>query len=32
MIALLRLLMPDINMAATTALQTLDPAGREKGF
>lgn len=32
MIALLRLLMPDINIAATTALQTLDPLGREKGI
>ncbi|MCK5078213.1 MAG: [FeFe] hydrogenase H-cluster radical SAM maturase HydE [Calditrichia bacterium] len=31
MIALLRLLMPDINIASTTALQTLDPLGREKG-
>jgi len=30
MIAALRLLMPDINIAATTALQALDPAGREK--
>jgi biotin synthase len=32
MIAMLRLLMPDINIASTTALQTLDPAGREKGL
>ncbi|GAB4173316.1 MAG: [FeFe] hydrogenase H-cluster radical SAM maturase HydE [Calditrichia bacterium] len=32
MIALLRLLMKDINIAATTALQTLDPLGREKGI
>lgn len=32
MIALLRLLMPDINIAATTALQTLDPHGLEKGL
>ncbi|MFA7116485.1 MAG: [FeFe] hydrogenase H-cluster radical SAM maturase HydE [Bacteroidales bacterium] len=31
MIALLRLLMPDINISATTALQVLDPLGREKG-
>ncbi len=31
MIALLRLLLPDINIASTTALQTLDPLGREKG-
>jgi biotin synthase len=29
MIALLRLLMPDINIAATTALQAIDPRGRE---
>lgn len=29
MLALLRLLMPDINMAATTALQALHPQGRE---
>lgn len=32
MIALLRLLMPDINIAATTALQALDPFGREMGL
>lgn len=32
MIAILRLLMPDINIASTTALQTIDPAGRERGF
>jgi biotin synthase len=32
MIAVLRLLMPDINMAATTAMQTLDPLGREKAI
>ena len=32
MIALLRLLMPDINIASTTALQTIDPLGREKGI
>lgn len=30
MIATLRLLMPDINIAAATALQAIDPAGREK--
>lgn len=30
MIACLRLLCPDINIAATTAMQTLDPQGREK--
>lgn len=29
MVALLRILMPDINMAATTAMQTLHPQGRE---
>lgn len=32
MIAVLRLLMPDINMAAATALQAIDPAGREKAL
>jgi biotin synthase len=32
MIALLRILMKDINIAATTALQALDPVGREKGL
>ena len=32
MIALLRLLMPDINIAAATALEVLDPLGREKGL
>ncbi len=31
MIALLRLLMPDINIAATTALHALHPRGRELG-
>lgn len=31
MIALTRLLLRDVNIAAATALQTLDPAGREKG-
>lgn len=30
MIALLRLMMPDINIAATTALQAIDPLGRER--
>lgn len=29
MVALLRLMMPDINIAATTAMQTLHPSGRE---
>ena len=32
MIALLRLLMKDINIAAATALEVLDPHGREKGL
>lgn len=32
MIAVLRLLMPDINIASTTALQALDPYGREQGL
>lgn len=32
MIAVLRLLMPDINIAAATALQAVDPAGREKAL
>lgn len=31
MIALLRILMPTINIASTTALHALDPQGREKG-
>jgi len=30
MVAILRLMMPDINIAATTALQAIDPMGREK--
>lgn len=30
MIALLRIMMPEINMVAATAVQTLDPQGREK--
>jgi len=32
MIAVLRLLMPDINIAAATALQAINPAGREKAL
>jgi biotin synthase len=32
MVAALRLLMPDINIAATTALQVLSPEGRELGL
>jgi biotin synthase len=32
MIALLRIIMKDINIAATTALQTLDPLGREQAL
>lgn len=32
MVALLRLLMPDINIAATTAMQAIDPFGREKAI
>ena len=32
MVATLRLLMPDINIAATTALQTIDLFGREKAL
>ncbi len=32
MIAALRLLMPDINIAAATALQAIDPQGREKAL
>lgn len=32
MVALLRILMRDINIAATTAMQTLDPQGREKAM
>lgn len=32
MVALLRLLMPDINIAATTAMQAIDPYGREKAI
>jgi biotin synthase len=32
MIACLRILMPNINIAATTALQAIDPVGREKAI
>lgn len=32
MVACLRLLMPHINIAATTALQAIDPLGREKAL
>ena len=32
MIAILRILVPDINMAAATALQAIDPVGREKAI
>lgn len=32
MIATLRLMMPKINIAATTALQAIDPVGREKAL
>ncbi|MCK5707384.1 MAG: [FeFe] hydrogenase H-cluster radical SAM maturase HydE [Candidatus Aureabacteria bacterium] len=32
MIALTRIIMPDINIAATTALQAIDPVGREKAL
>ena len=32
MIAILRILMKDINIAAATALQVIDPLGREKGI
>ena len=32
MIAKLRILLPDINIAATTALQVLDPMGREQAI
>ncbi len=32
MLAILRILMPDINIAATTALQAIDPMGREKAL
>jgi biotin synthase len=32
MVARLRILLPDINIAATTALQVLDPMGREQAL
>jgi len=32
MIAILRIIMPDINIAAATALQAIDPMGREKAI
>ncbi|MRR23403.1 [FeFe] hydrogenase H-cluster radical SAM maturase HydE, partial [bacterium] len=32
MIAILRIIMKDVNIAATTALQTIDKLGREKGI
>ncbi len=32
MIAVVRIFLKDVNIAATTALQTLDPTGREKGL
>ena len=32
MIAVLRLMMKDINIAAATALQAIDPMGREKAL
>ena len=32
MVALLRIIMKDINIAATTAMQTIDPQGREKAL
>lgn len=32
MVALLRIIMKDINIAATTAMQTIDPGGREKAL
>jgi biotin synthase len=32
MIAILRIMMPDINMAAATAMQAIDPMGREKAL
>ena len=32
MIALLRIIMPNINIAATTALQAIDPLGREEAL
>ena len=32
MIAILRIIMKDINIVASTAMQTIDPAGREKAI
>ncbi len=32
MVALLRIMMPEINIAATTAMQAIDPMGREKAL
>jgi biotin synthase len=32
MVACLRIMMKDINIAATTAMQTIDPQGREKAL
>lgn len=32
MVSCLRILVPDLNIAATTALQAIDPAGREKAL
>ena len=32
MIAILRIILKDINIASTTALQAIDPFGREKGL
>jgi biotin synthase len=32
MVAILRIMMKDINIAATTAMQTIDPNGREKAL
>jgi biotin synthase len=32
MLALARIIMPDINLASSTALETLDPLGRQKGL
>lgn len=32
MVAILRVMMKDINIAATTAMQTIDPQGREKAL
>ena len=32
MVAILRIMMKNINIAATTAMQTIDPRGREKAL